>query len=99
MASTSKQREIVRSVRAVLEVAAAIGSHVKAATARADKLPHAILSKAFSGELVATEADLARAEGRPYETAEELLERVRREKAEDGAAEGSGVRQTAPRRR
>ncbi len=36
----------------------------------------AILSKAFSGELVPTEAELARIEGRSYETAEELLKRV-----------------------
>jgi type I restriction enzyme, S subunit len=35
------------------------------------------VDKAFSGELVPTEAELARAEGRTYETAEELLARVR----------------------
>ena len=35
------------------------------------------ISKAFSGELVPTEAELARAEGRTYETAEELLTRIR----------------------
>lgn len=47
-----------------------------AATARAEKLPQAILSKAFQGELVPTEAELARAEGRSFETAEEMLARV-----------------------
>ena len=53
-----------------------IERRVQAATARANKLPQAILSKAFSGELVPTEAELARLEGRTYETAEELLKRV-----------------------
>jgi hypothetical protein len=48
----------------------------------ADRLPQAILSKAFAGELVPTEAELARAEGRAYETAEELLRRVQGEKPE-----------------
>lgn len=47
-----------------------------AATAKADKLPQAILARAFSGELVPTEADLARAEGRTYEAASDLLRRV-----------------------
>jgi hypothetical protein len=53
-----------------------IEHRVQAAAARADKLPQAILAKAFFGELVPTEAELARAEGRGYETAEQLLARV-----------------------
>ncbi len=47
------------------------------ATARADKLTQAILAKAFRGELVPTEAELARQEGRDYEPASVLLERIR----------------------
>ena len=39
---------------------------------------------AFRGELVPTEAELARAEGRDYETADALLQRIRAEQA--GAA-------------
>jgi type I restriction enzyme S subunit len=57
-------------------LADAIGKRVEAATKRADKLTHAILGKAFRGELVPTEADLARAEGRDYETAQQLLARI-----------------------
>ena len=38
------------------------------------------LARAFAGELVPTEAELARTEGRSYETAEALLERIRRER-------------------
>jgi type I restriction enzyme S subunit len=36
-----------------------------------------VLAKAFRGELVPREADLAKAEGRWYETAEQLLARIR----------------------
>lgn len=39
-------------------------------------LLQAILEKAFAGELVETEADLARREGRDYESASALLERI-----------------------
>jgi type I restriction enzyme S subunit len=42
-------------------------------TKRADKLTQAILAKAFRGELVPTEAELARKEGRDYEPASVLL--------------------------
>jgi len=46
------------------------------ATTRADKLTQAaILAKAFKGELVPTEAELARREGRDYEPAAVLLQR------------------------
>ena len=60
------------------------------ATKRAEKLPQAILGKAFKGELVPTEADLARAEGRDYETAEQLLARVKAER-EAGAKRGRSI--------
>ncbi len=73
-----EQAEIVRQVDRLFTLAGTIERHVAAAAARADKLPQAILSKAFSGELVPTEAELARAEGREYETAEALLARVAR---------------------
>lgn len=72
----SEQDEIIRVVRLLLSQADAIERSVRAATTRANQLPQAILSKGFSGELVPTEAELARLEGRTYETAEELLKRV-----------------------
>jgi type I restriction enzyme S subunit len=50
-----------------------------------------ILAKAFRGELVPTEAELARREGRDYEPASALLERIRAERAGQG--------QTGQRRR
>lgn len=71
-----EQFELVRKIESMFKLADAIESRVQAAAARANKLPQSILSKAFSGELVPTEAELARLEGRTYETAEELLKRV-----------------------
>jgi type I restriction enzyme S subunit len=72
-----EQHEIVRRVEALFKLADAIEKRVEAATKRADKLTQAILGKAFRGELVPTEAALARREGRTYEPASALLERIR----------------------
>lgn len=52
----------------------------KKAKEKLDKLPQAVLAKAFRGELVPTEAELARKEGHDYETAQQLLERIKTEK-------------------
>lgn len=71
-----EQREIVRRVEALFKLAEAIEKRVAAATARADKLTQAILAKAFRGELVSTEAELARRENHPYEPASTLLARI-----------------------
>lgn len=73
-----EQREIVRRVEALLALADTVERRVQAATARADALTQSILARAFRGELVPTEAELARREGREYEPASVLLERVRR---------------------
>lgn len=71
-----EQVEIVRRVDALLTVADVIEARLATASSRAGKLPQAILSKAFKGELVPTEAELARAEGRSFESAAEMLKRV-----------------------
>jgi type I restriction enzyme S subunit len=76
----AEQHEIVRRVEALFKVADAMEKRVEAATRRADKLTQAILAKAFRGELVPTEAELARREGRTYEPASILLERIRAER-------------------
>lgn len=75
-----EQHEIVRRVEALLRLADAIERRVAATTARAEKLMQAVLAKAFRGELVPTEAELGRREGREYEPASVLLERVRAER-------------------
>jgi type I restriction enzyme S subunit len=71
-----EQHEIVRRVEALFRLSDAIEKRVVAATARAEKLTQAILAKAFRGELVPTEAELARREGRDCEPASVLLERI-----------------------
>jgi type I restriction enzyme S subunit len=76
----AEQEEILRRVAGVLGVAEAIEKHVSAATLRADSLTQSILAKAFRGELVPTEAELARREGREYEPASVLLERIKGER-------------------
>jgi type I restriction enzyme S subunit len=79
--SHEEQIEIVRRVEILFKLADKIEQRVDAATKRADKLTQAILAKAFRGELVPTEAELARQEGRDYEPASVLLERIKSERA------------------
>jgi type I restriction enzyme S subunit len=92
----AEQAEIVGRVDALFALATAIEQRVERAAARADNLPQAILSKAFAGELVPTEADLARQEGRDYESAEKLIERVRRSPS---TPTSDAARSSRPRRR
>jgi type I restriction enzyme S subunit len=73
----AEQHEIVRRVEALFKLADAIERRVAAANARADRLTQAILAKAFRGELVPTEAELARRDNGPYEPAFVLLERIK----------------------
>lgn len=79
-----EQKEIARRVEALFKVADSIEKQVATATARADKITQAVLAKAFRGELVPTEAELAREEGREYEPASVLLERIAKERATSG---------------
>ena len=76
----SEQQEIVRRVKSLFQLADAIEKRIEAAKLRADNLTQSILSKAFRGELVPNEAELARQEGCSYEPAEVLLERIKAEK-------------------
>lgn len=50
---------------------------VAAARNKTEKLRQSILAKTFSGQLVETETEIARREGRDYETAEVLLEIIK----------------------
>ena len=78
--SLVEQKGIVRRVEALFKLADTIEKRVAAASLRAEKLSQSILAKAFRGELVPTEAELARREGRSYETASELLTRIKSER-------------------
>jgi type I restriction enzyme S subunit len=77
-----EQHEIVRCVEALFKLADTIEKRVAVSTARTEKLKQAILAKAFRGELVPTEAELARIEGRSCESADELLTRIRSEQTD-----------------
>ena len=77
----AEQHEIVRRVDALFKLADDVECRMTTARSRADKLSQAILTRAFHGELVPTEADLACAEGREYETARQLLARIREAEA------------------
>jgi len=75
----------------------AVEKRVAAATVRAEKLTQAILAKAFRGELVPTEAEIARREGRSYESACELLARIKSERgSKEELRETVGIRKMNP---
>ena len=76
-----EQQEIVRQVEALFSLADTIERRAAAASIRVDALTRSILGRAFRGELVLTEAELARAEGRDYESAEVMLARIQGESA------------------
>ena len=80
--SFAEQREIVRRVELLFARADEIERRVTAATQRVERVTQAVLAKAFRGELVPTEAELARREGCDYEPASVLLERIRVERSE-----------------
>lgn len=75
-----EQEEIVRRVDTLFAFADSIEAKVAAAREKTEKLRQSILAKAFSGQLVETEAAIAKREGRDYETAEVLLEKIKAEK-------------------
>jgi type I restriction enzyme S subunit len=77
IAPLAEQQEIVRRVDKLFAFADRIEARLQQAQSHVDRLTQSILAKAFRGELVPTEAELARREGRSYETASELLDRIR----------------------
>jgi|SRR5215469_4803178 len=72
-----EQREIVKRVQKLLALADQIEARFTEAKKRVDSITQSLLAKAFRGELVATEYKLAKAEGRSFESAEQLLERIK----------------------
>jgi len=93
-----EQQEIVRRVSDLLNLADRIEVQVASATGHPDKLTQSILSKAFRGELVPTEAELARREGRDYEPASVLLERIKAEREAQEAKQGPKSRRASRKR-
>lgn len=72
-----EQEEIVRRVEKLFTLADQLEARFAEGQKRVDSITQAILAKAFRGELVPTEYELAKAEGRAFESVEELLERIK----------------------
>jgi type I restriction enzyme S subunit len=77
--SCEEQKEIVQRVNALFAIADNTEMRLGSGNGRAEKLTQAILAKAFRGELVPTDADLARAESCTCEPASAVLGRFQRE--------------------
>lgn len=80
----AEQHEIVRRIEAHLAFAGAVEERVAVAAERAEKLRRTVLTRALRGELVPTEAELARGDGSDgsgYEPAADLLERIGAERS------------------
>jgi type I restriction enzyme S subunit len=92
-----EQEEIVQRVKGLFALADKIESRYQGVQQQVDRLPQSILTKAFRGELVPTEAELAGREGRSYESAEQLLQRIQAAKAEPVAMRGNGHRRARRR--
>jgi type I restriction enzyme, S subunit len=73
-----EQQEIVHRVESLFALVDRLEARFAGAQKRVNSITQAILAKAFRGELVPTEFELAKAEGRSFESAEELLERIGR---------------------
>ena len=71
-----EQIEIVSRVEALFKIADQIETRYQYGKTQVDNLTQSILAKAFRGELVPTEAELARLEGRFYEPASALLAKI-----------------------
>jgi|SRR5580704_8635358 type I restriction enzyme S subunit len=84
----AEQQEIVRRVEKLFALADRIEARFAEGQKRVDGITQAILAKAFRGELVPTEFELAKAEGRSFESAEELLTRIHT--ASDARLSGNG---------
>ncbi len=99
LCSTEEQQEIVERTRKFLVLADRIEERYQGAKKQVDSLAQSILAKAFRGELVPTEAELAAREGRDYESAPQLLERIRAANTETVAVRGNGHRRAKRRTR
>lgn len=77
-----EQREIVRRMKEAFTLADTVEKAIDHALAEAERLPRSILERAMRGELVPTEAELARLDGREYEPTTVLLDRIRADRAE-----------------
>ncbi len=85
-----EQEELVRQANELVSFARTVEARIRAVIALSTSAAPSILSKAFAGELVPTEALLARAEERNFESGEELLARLRASREPAAAARAAG---------
>src|SRR5260370_42361373 len=76
-----EQQEIVRRMSRLFSMADNVEERFAKAYASVNDIRQSLLRKAFRGDLVRTEAELAQIEGRDFESAEHLLDRVSEELA------------------
>jgi type I restriction enzyme, S subunit len=76
----AEQREIVRRIEEHLALATEVEARIAKVTDLVEKLTRTILTRALRGELVPPEAEAARSEGRGFEPAADLLDRIRAER-------------------
>jgi type I restriction enzyme S subunit len=92
-----EQTEIVCRLKGLLGGLGNVEQSLANGRLRAERITQSILGKAFAGELVETEADLARREGRDYEPASMLLERIASQREQQSKQNSSaGVRNGRP---
>jgi type I restriction enzyme, S subunit len=75
-----EQAEIVQRVEKLFALSNAAEKRQTNAIKRVESISETVLDKAFSGELVPSEGEIARREGRSFESAGDLLERIRKER-------------------
>jgi len=80
LAPLAEQRRIVEEIEKQLTRLDAAVAALERARANLKRYRASVLRAACEGRLVPTEAELARAEGRDYETADKLLERILKER-------------------
>lgn len=94
-----EQQEIVSRLNSLFACASRIEESLAAGTERTRQISNSVLTKAFAGELVETEADLARREGRVYEPAWVLLERIKDEREDNNAQKSKTRRKKLAKRK
>jgi type I restriction enzyme S subunit len=80
-----EQKEIIRRLDQLLGIADEIETRLSAASSAIEHLTQSLFAKAFRGELVLTEAALAKRQGRTYEPASVMLERARADRTKAAA--------------
>lgn len=88
----AEQREIVRRIEEHLEIADRVEEAMAKVAGKLEKLLRTILTRALRGELVPTEAEMARFEKRGYEPAVDLLDRIRAERLAPTPGGRAGLR-------